>query len=84
MAADRHDDPGNRRREQLNGVSAWRTAAATRAEGADLETVCAHLANGALRPLITQMFPLSRRAEAIAAFEAGHKQGKVVLTAGQA
>ena len=34
--------------------------------------------------MITQMFPLARTAEAIAAFEAGHKQGKVVLTADQA
>lgn len=52
--------------------------------GADLETVGSHLANGTLRPLVTQVFPLARTAEAIAAFEAGHKQGKVVLTAGEA
>ncbi len=46
----------------------------------DLGTVAGYLASGALRPLIGPTFPLARAAEAITAFEAGQKQGKVLLT----
>jgi NADPH:quinone reductase-like Zn-dependent oxidoreductase len=48
-------------------------------DGSALDAVADLAASGALDPLVTAVFPLDRAAEALAAVESGHAQGKIVL-----
>lgn len=55
----------------------------TRAQTAEvLDEVARLVASGTLKPFVTQVLPLARAAEAIAAVEAGHATGKIVLEVG--
>jgi NADPH:quinone reductase-like Zn-dependent oxidoreductase len=44
-----------------------------------LEVVAGLVASGTLNPFVTAVFPLDQAAEALAAVETGHTQGKIVL-----
>jgi NADPH:quinone reductase-like Zn-dependent oxidoreductase len=44
-----------------------------------LEAVAGMAASGALNPFVTAVFPLDQAAEALAAVETGHAQGKIVI-----
>jgi NADPH:quinone reductase-like Zn-dependent oxidoreductase len=48
-------------------------------DGHVLEAVAGLAASGALNPFVTAVFPLDQAAEALAAVETGHAQGKIVL-----
>jgi NADPH:quinone reductase-like Zn-dependent oxidoreductase len=48
-------------------------------DGSALGAVADLAASGALDPLVTAVFPLDQAAEAVAAVESGHAQGKIVL-----
>jgi NADPH:quinone reductase-like Zn-dependent oxidoreductase len=48
-------------------------------DGSALDAVADLAASGALDPLVSAVFPLDRAAEALAAVESGHAQGKIVL-----
>jgi NADPH:quinone reductase-like Zn-dependent oxidoreductase len=52
----------------------------TRERRADLLTLRGFVESGAVRPVIDRRYPLERAIEAIQYLEAGHTQGKVVIT----
>lgn len=47
-----------------------------------LEALAGLVADGTLKPFVTEVFPLERAADALALVEAGHATGKVVLEVG--
>lgn len=47
-----------------------------------LEAVAAMVADGSLKPFVTEVFPLERVAEALGLVESGHATGKVVIEVG--
>ena len=57
------------------------TTFVTKENGEDLETIRALLESATIRPVIDRTFPLRRASDALRYLEAGHTQGKVVLTA---
>ena len=78
---------------RLNGVGRFLSAAllnpfvsqrlavlATKENRTDLETLAGMLADGRIRPVIAQTFPLEQTVDAFRILGSGHTQGKLVIT----